>query len=78
MDTKHLYDIPAYWPQMKSLGLPQYQYTFRDMKLGAMFLGYSKELSLQHATLFTETIGAWLKDHGVKTEKSVWQSDGGS
>ena len=78
IDTKHLYDIPVYWPQMKALGLPVYQYTFRDMKLGVMFLGYSEDLSLNHATLFTETIGSWLKGHGVETEKSVWQSDGGS
>lgn len=78
LDTKHLYDIPSYWPQMRSLELPKYQYTFRDMKLGAMFLGYSKELSLCHSALFTEIIGSWLKDHGVKTEGTVWQSDGGS
>jgi transposase-like protein len=78
LDTKHLYDIPSYWPQMKALALPRYQYTFRDMKLGAMFLGYSKELSLVHSTLFVEGIGAWLKEHGVKTEGTIWQSDGGS
>ncbi len=78
LDTKHLYDIPAYWPQMRVLGLPKYQYTFRDMKLGAMFLGYSRELSLAASTLFVETIGAWLEKHGVKTEGTVWQSDGGS
>ncbi len=78
IDTKHLYDIPPYWSQMKTLGLPVYQYTFRDMKLGVMFLGYSKELSLNNATLFTEVIGAWLKEHGVRTQSTVWQSDGGS
>ena len=63
---------------MKGLGLPKYQYTFRDMKLGVMFLGYSDELSLSHSTLFTETIGEWLKNKGVKTDGTVWQSDGGS
>lgn len=78
LDTKHLYDIPAYWPQIRALGLPKYQYTFRDMKLGAMFLGYSQELSLTASTLFVETIGAWLRKYGVKTEGSIWQSDGGS
>lgn len=78
LDTKHLTDIPTYWPQIMTLGLPKYQYTFRDMKLGAMFIGYSKELSLSHATLFAEIIGGWLKEHGVKTEGTVWQSDGGS
>jgi transposase len=78
VDTKHLYDIPAYWYQMRELELPKYQYTFRDMKLGAMFLGYAKELSLSHATLFGEVIGWWLGQHGVKTQGTVWQTDGGS
>lgn len=78
VDTKHLYDIPCYFSQMRVLGLPKYQYTFRDMKLGAMFLGYSKELSLSHSLIFIETIGRWLKEHGVKTEGTIWQSDGGS
>ena len=78
LDTKHLYDMPAYWVQMRALRLPKYQYTFRDMKLGAMFIGYSKELSLSNSTLFVEVIGSWLKEHGVKTEGTIWQSDGGS
>jgi len=78
LDTKHLYDIPSYWVQMRGLGLPKYQYTFRDMKLGGMFIGYSKELSLTHSALFAEVIGDWLKRHGVKTEGTIWQSDGGS
>ena len=78
LDTKHLYDIPPYWVQMRALGLPKYQYTFRDMKLGTMFIGYAKELSLSHSTLFAEVIGSWLKEHGVKVEGTIWQSDGGS
>lgn len=78
VDTKYLSDIPAYWPQMKALRLPGYQYTFRDMRSGTMYLGYSEELSLTHATLFVEVIGSWLRRHGVKTEGTVWQSDGGS
>lgn len=63
---------------MRVLGLPRYQYTFRDMRLGAMFLGYSKELSLSHSLIFIEMIGRWLKNHGVKTEGTIWQSEGGS
>lgn len=78
LDTKHLYDIACFWPQMRILRLPKYQYTFRDMKLGAMFLGYSEELSLSHSTLFVKTIGDWLRRHGVKTSGTIWQSDGGS
>lgn len=43
-----------------------------------MFLGYSQELSMSHSKVFVEVIGSWLKEHGVKTEGTVWQSDGGS
>ncbi|MEM3580170.1 MAG: helix-turn-helix domain-containing protein [Candidatus Bathyarchaeia archaeon] len=44
-DTKHLYDIPRYYPQMKEQGLPRYQYTIRDVKSGFMVLGYGSECS---------------------------------
>src|SRR3972149_321526 len=63
---------------MRVLRLPRYQYTLRDMKLGAMFIGYSNELSLSHSVVFVEVIGKWLKRHSVKTGGTVWQSDGGS
>jgi len=43
-----------------------------------MKIGYSGKLSINHTTLFTKVIGAWLKEHGVRTENSVWQSDDGS
>jgi transposase len=43
MDVKHLYDIPHYWPQMKSLSLPLYQHTIRELSCGAQFLCYSTD-----------------------------------
>ncbi|HDM75536.1 MAG TPA: hypothetical protein ENG51_03595 [Deltaproteobacteria bacterium] len=30
VDTKDLKDIPHYWPQMKALKLPKYQFTARE------------------------------------------------
>ena len=56
VDTKNLCDIPEYWLKLKGLGLPQYQYTARDVSTGLLFLGYSNELSLSYATLFAERI----------------------
>jgi transposase len=50
-DTKPLYDIAAYWPQMQALGLPRQQYTHRDVKSGALFIDYADELSTTYATL---------------------------
>lgn len=56
IDTKHLYDIPEYWPQMKRLGLPRYQYTYREVVSGLQFIGYSQELSLGVSILFVKRI----------------------
>jgi len=52
LDTKHLYDIPEYWTQMRRLGLPKYQYTAREVVSGLQFLGYADECCLNYATLF--------------------------
>jgi len=56
VDTKALFDIPEYWPQMKKLGLPRYQYTARDVVSGLMFTGYAQENCLTCATLFIRVI----------------------
>jgi transposase len=88
VDTKHLIDIPFYWAQMKALHLPEWQYTYREVRSGLQFLGFADTLSLQHATVFAEWIVAWLEEHGVKkTQEEIvqellaqdrWQTDGGS
>jgi hypothetical protein len=43
VDTKDLKDIPHYWPQMKMLKLPKYQFTAREIRSGLMFLGFANE-----------------------------------
>jgi len=41
---KHLFkDIPHYRPQMKTLGLPKYQFTAREVCSGLMYLGFANE-----------------------------------
>jgi transposase len=77
-DTKPLYDIPAYWPQMMEHKLPRQQYTLRDVKSGALFIDYANELSATYATLATERILAHLKDHGLDLAGSVLSTDNGS
>ena len=49
VDTKDLKDIPHYWPQMKALRLPKYQFTAREVRSGLMFLGFSNEKSATSA-----------------------------
>jgi transposase-like protein len=77
-DTKYLTDIPEYWTQAKTLCLPWFQYSHRDVRTGVMLLGYADELSLSHATIFAETVIHWYQSHQIKLEGSTWSYDGGS
>jgi len=77
IDTKHLYDIPEYFIQMKRHKLPKYQYTARDVVSGLQFLGYASECTLTYATLFAETIIDHLKACGVNLDGSRIQTDNG-
>jgi transposase len=76
-DTKPLFDIPAYWPQMMAHKLPRHQYTVRDVKSGALFIDYANELSTTYATLATERILGHLQDHGLELARSVLSTDNG-
>jgi hypothetical protein len=58
--------------------LPQRQYSYREVRTGLMFLGYSDVLSLQHATVFAQWVMAWMEEHGLKSPGDRWQTDGGS
>jgi transposase len=78
IDTKYLFDIPEYWPQMKRHHLPQYQYTAREVVSGLMFVGYAQECSLAYATLFAEIIIDHLRACGVRLSGSRFQTDNGS
>jgi len=78
IDTKHLYDIPEYWPQMKRYNLPKYQYTARDVVSGLQFLGYASECTLTCATLFASIIIDHLKACGVNLDGSRIQTDNGT
>ena len=77
-DTKDLFDIPEYWPQMKLLKLPVTQYTFREVSCGVQFLGYANERSLIHTMLFAEYINEHLKKHGLIVKDGIRQTDNGS
>lgn len=78
VDTKALFDIPEYWPQMKKLGLPRYQYTARDVVSGLMFTGYAQENSLTCATMFIQIIIKHLRECGVNLDGCRIQTDNGA
>ena len=77
-DTKHLYDLPNYWPQMVKLGLPKYQYTVREVVSGLVFVGYADELSKTYSVLLAEYASAHLAWNGVDLSGVHWQTDNGS
>jgi transposase len=76
-DTKDLYDIPEYWPQMMRKRLPKVQYTFREISCGVQFLGFADERSLTHATLFAEYVNEHLKKYDLIVEEGIRQTDNG-
>ena len=77
-DTKDLWDIPEYWPQMRYKRLPKVQYTFREVSCGVQFLGFADERSLGHATLFADYVNEHLKKHNLIIRNGVRQTDNGS
>ena len=78
-DTKDLFDIPEYWPQMKRLNLPKVQYTRREISCGILFTGYANERSLIHATLFAAYINWQMQKYKALPQDSArLQTDNGS
>lgn len=77
-DTKYLQDIPCYWPQMRQLGLPSFQYTVRETVSGLCLTGYADERSKSYAVLLAERVSAHLAWHGVDLRGVEWQTDNGS
>jgi hypothetical protein len=78
VDTKDLKDMPHYWPQMKILGLPKYQFTAREIRSGLMFLGFANEKSASNSCLFAQILCGHLKSCGVDMERLKFQTDNGS
>lgn len=77
IDTKHLTDLPHYWPQAQTLGLPKYQYTARDVSTGWLALGFANENTSAAACCFADRVGRYLADGGIDLTKTIWQSDNG-
>lgn len=78
VDTKDLKDIPHYWPQMKMLKLPKYQFTAREIRSGLMFLGFANEKSASNACLFAQVLCGHLRKCGVNMKQLKIQTDNGS
>jgi transposase len=77
-DTKDLDDIPHYWPQAQCLGLPQIQYTAREVRSGLLFWAFSQQRSAAASAVFAARIQQHLDRYGVSLRDLVWQTDNGS
>ena len=78
IDTKYLNDIPFYVEQMaRNRALPRFQYTARDVKTGATFLGFGAELSGAHASCFAAAVLRHLERCGHPRRGTVVQTDNG-
>ncbi len=77
MDVKVLWDIPNYWAQLEALDLPRYEYTIRDTKSGALFVGFGKELSATYASLLIRRCLTHLQRWGIDPAEVVVQTDRG-
>lgn len=78
MDTKHLDDIPHYWPHITSLGLPEFQFSTRCPRTGATFLAYGGLCTALYAELAARHLLTHLCRHGIDTRDVVLQTDLGS
>jgi transposase len=78
IDVKHLDDIPFYYPFMKALGLPKYQYSARCVSSGVYFTAYSQSISLGHSCIFGRLLCEFLRENGIDLTKVRFQYDNGS
>ncbi|UCG82773.1 MAG: transposase [Dehalococcoidia bacterium] len=78
IDTKDLSDIYHYWPFMRRLGLPRYEYTLRELSTGACFFAYADRNNSTYASLFARYVIEHLKSYGISTVGIYWQTDNGS
>ena len=78
MDVKYLNDIPNYYPCIRTLNLPGFQYTIREIATGAQFLSYGDSLSVNYAELTVKRFLEHLKACGIDTTKVHIQTDNGT
>jgi len=77
MDIKYLDDIAFYLPQMRSRGLPKYQYTIRDTRTGLLFLAFANHISKSHACACAARLLAHLKHCRLRLLDVTIQTDNG-
>ena len=77
IDTKDLCDIYKYWPMMRRLGLPKFQYGLRELSTGATFYSYANESNTTYSAIFAMYVSEHLKGYGIEIKGLRWQTDNG-
>ena len=62
---------------MRRLGLPRYEYTFRERSIGAVFFAYANENNSLYGALFAWYVIEHLKSYGINIEGLDWQTNNG-
>ena len=77
VDVKDLSDINQYWPQMRGLGLPRYQFSARDVRTGAIWYSYGTGKDSTNGAIFIAYLLKHLKHYGVDLSEVTIQTDNG-
>jgi len=78
LDGKDLKDIEHYWPQMRFKRLPEYQYTARDVRTGAVYFGFCQTNDSTSASIFVRYVLEHIGACGVDLSGVTVQTDNGS
>lgn len=78
VDVKDLVDIEKYWPQMKWLHLPRYEFTARDVRTGGEWYAYGETKDSTSAAIFASYLLEQLQYYGVNVNETIIQTDNGS
>ena len=78
VDTKDLIDIEKYWPQLRRLHLPRYQFGARDVRTGGEWHAYGETKDSTNAAMFASYLLNQLKLYGVDIKNVIIQTDNGS
>jgi len=77
MDVKYLNDIPHYWPYMTAMGLPPFQYTVVEVRVGATFLAYADTFGVAESEAVVRRFLLHLREQGVPLDEVLIQTDAG-
>ena len=77
MDVKYLNDLPHYWPYMTAMGLPRFQYTLSEVRVGATFLAYADTFGVAESEAVVRRCLLHLEEQGIPLDEVLIQTDGG-